>query len=907
MSLEIPPLKVLQKDQRVLVSCEGCGYPGEPGELALPAKVYYVVLPPGSRAVGLSVVEESWTVVAEGVEVAEIPPIRTASGVSVQPSGSTSQGGEAARLLQTHRLGGVSIAAIRVRLARYDPDSGRLEVPTRLTVSIAYEQESPRPVLRGAPKIASSLAVNEEDSVWYSSLEQPAQASYDYLIVTRSIFASSQAMSDLVSLLQSRGHSVLVKTLEEIETSYSGSDAAEKIRNAIKDAAFNEGVKWVLLVGDIDSSSPEVVDQDWEIPTRYVYNPDDYYGDGDYTPTDAYYAGLDGTWDSDGDGIYGESPNYSTEDEVDWLADVYVGRLPVQTVDELAAIVGKLQSFSLNQIFLGLGAVSNYANEDWDGDGQPDYPDDTFGSEVKDAIAGYLPADVSVARLYEEYGNLTHADVLQALANLQPGYVNFDGHGSEDAVWRYYGVDEDGSGLYESDELYWEALLTTSDPPSISGSPFIFYASACLSGSLDWTYDSLSEALLKDPDGGAVASVAATRVVWYYIGDWNLEGLTGKLDILFWKNAFSGLTVGEAVYKAKADYVLEGWDMTQEYQRKTVLAYNLVGDPSLPVSTTRTQTELSVDLPDSIDLGEEFTLRATLTANGQPVSGAQITLSRKGPGETNYTLIGTATTDQNGVAIFQLVENELGQVSYNVSFAGTETLDPSWVTVTRWVADFWLSPPQELVIETGTQTSFVMPVNATEGYVGAVNLSCEAPFGVEVSISPTETEPPSQVEVNVTVLSFVEPGDYTLNFTAVNERGTAREASVTLHIYNVTVDISSIRVMNDVGEPQDSFKRGFVALIGASYTLQPNGYVDSVEVLIVLQLVDPDGRVIGIAVFKDVLSVGQSVYRTAGFLIPLSAKYGEYTVQIYVWSGWPKEKDWRSYSPGAQAKLEVVP
>ena len=48
-------------------------------------------------------------------------------------------------------------------------------------------------------------------------------------------------------------------------------------------------------------------------------------------PTDLYYGGLDGTWDSDGDGIYGEADE---DTDVDLMPEVFVGRIPVQTASQ---------------------------------------------------------------------------------------------------------------------------------------------------------------------------------------------------------------------------------------------------------------------------------------------------------------------------------------------------------------------------------------------------------------------------------------------------------------------------------------------------------------------------------------------------------------------------------------------
>jgi hypothetical protein len=111
---------------------------------------------------------------------------------------------------------------------------------------------------------------------------------------------------------------------------------AAYIRNAIKYYHQENGTEFVILGGDVNV-----------IPIRYVYNPDNTQA-GDqaeafpstpldyaytYKPTDHYYACLEGTWDNDNDGKFGEMGIVGTSvDEVDWTAEVYVGRIPAINV-----------------------------------------------------------------------------------------------------------------------------------------------------------------------------------------------------------------------------------------------------------------------------------------------------------------------------------------------------------------------------------------------------------------------------------------------------------------------------------------------------------------------------------------------------------------------------------------------
>lgn len=183
-----------------------------------------------------------------------------------------------------------------------------------------------------------------------------------YLILTRNLF--SEALGDFANWKRKMGYSVTVVTLESILERYPGRDIPEKMRNCILDYYENHSVRWILLVGDADNddgprdnSFPNyVLDKDWELPTRYVWNPDgtpnetEQTGLSDnWTPTDLYYAGLDGDWE-----------NSSGENKFrfpDWGAEVYVGRWPVRTVEEVRAIAEKTMNYRIpSNNFVVVGA-----------------------------------------------------------------------------------------------------------------------------------------------------------------------------------------------------------------------------------------------------------------------------------------------------------------------------------------------------------------------------------------------------------------------------------------------------------------------------------------------------------------------------------------------------------------------
>jgi hypothetical protein len=137
-------------------------------------------------------------------------------------------------------------------------------------------------------------------------------------------------------------------TLDEIYSRFSGTDQAEQVKRAIAHFEANNGVKYVMLVGDLDV-----------LPVRWVTHEADnapatrLY----YYPSDLYYAdlydsgGSFSTWNFDGDAYYGEhlvsrdcgsNPFSVNSDRADFHPDVAVGRVPASTPAEVESYVAKI-------------------------------------------------------------------------------------------------------------------------------------------------------------------------------------------------------------------------------------------------------------------------------------------------------------------------------------------------------------------------------------------------------------------------------------------------------------------------------------------------------------------------------------------------------------------------------------
>lgn len=123
-------------------------------------------------------------------------------------------------------------------------------------------------------------------------------------------------------------------------------DAPERLKHAIYDQYLNHGTRYVLLMGDCT-----------RVPVRFVrgylddYTPNDTYPTAEmiWEPSDLYYADLVDSsghfqsWDRDGNNLFGEIYREGVNwDEIDYHPDVYVARVPADTVAQVENYVTKV-------------------------------------------------------------------------------------------------------------------------------------------------------------------------------------------------------------------------------------------------------------------------------------------------------------------------------------------------------------------------------------------------------------------------------------------------------------------------------------------------------------------------------------------------------------------------------------
>jgi hypothetical protein len=180
---------------------------------------------------------------------------------------------------------------------------------------------------------------------------------FDYCIIAppdQGIFTECQRLAGFKT---ERGLKTRIVRIDSIQNACAGRDIQEKIRTCIQYEYVHSGITWVLLAGDFKL-----------VPARTVYTGKAV---SDTVPivSDIYYSCLGGTWDKDGNGIFGDDTSYNAtfrlvcrydssgaylcdrarEDTcggLDLLPDVYIGRLPVSNGAEAKIIIDKIISYS---------------------------------------------------------------------------------------------------------------------------------------------------------------------------------------------------------------------------------------------------------------------------------------------------------------------------------------------------------------------------------------------------------------------------------------------------------------------------------------------------------------------------------------------------------------------------------
>jgi hypothetical protein len=452
-----------------------------PGEPSVPTVPVRILLPDGSRARSVRVVAVASVEIPVGriyplqnPELLGLPDGRIPTPVFVPPRAEIYSSREPfprslGELTGTGQLAGHPIAAVVLHPIQYFPLEGKLLLHTELEVEVLCEagiasagaaegSQMNEPTAFGSTHasqrlsrvrpVAGALLRNRSADVTLellrASVLNPEAAdlstpggqgvrldpnSYEYLIITPEELAAT--FEPLAQWKTQKGVRAAVITVEEIAVVYPGVDDAEKIRNFLKDARDVWGTIFVLLGGDSQIVRSRWA---WAMECQAGFDPEE-----DEIHADLYFSDLDGTWDADGNGTYGE-----TTDDVDLYPDLYVGRAPVDDVAQAATCVNKFLTYEKTPPADYQSDVLFFSEILW----SDPYTDSAIGKDMIDEMH-FDPLYDPITKLYESLGNESSSSVLAAL-NDGPHFVNHTGHG-----WiNYMGTGDGGIDNGSVDALY---------------------------------------------------------------------------------------------------------------------------------------------------------------------------------------------------------------------------------------------------------------------------------------------------------------------------------------------------------------------------------------------------------------------------------------------------------------------
>lgn len=490
-------------------------------------------------------------------------------------------------------VAGRKIASVKVFPLQYVPAARQVILNSEMVLEVELgdaETEPPVPIetesvrnLRNS--VVRGLVANGEDvdADFAGAPLDPSDAT-EYLIIAHPNHVDEYEL--LREWKTRKGIPAEIVTTDYVLGTYGGRDDAEKLRNCIIDYYLSRSTAWVLLTLSVPKAR-----------IRGCYCSVGGTVDGGI-PCDLYFADLDGDWNADGDGLWGE-----VADNVDLYSDVYVGRIPANTGIPCSIAVHKVLTYEgfysypidyqLEMLFL-----AEYADAETD------------GAVAKNMIdTESVPARFSpITKLYQSSGNLNKTSAMNAL-NSGQGLVNHDGHGNNSLI-------SIGPSVLDKED----ALALTNAPRYA-----VLYTVACDPGNFGCVMGCFGRSFIESPNGGGFF-VGNSRYGWYWPG--NPGYGTGELfDREFFRAMFTRGHQHLGIVHADAKAQRVPYSTSNGTNRWTQFTSNLFGCPETPVWLD-TPLVLSASHDAAIDVGAQ-SFSVQVTNAGSPLAGARVCLWKR--------------------------------------------------------------------------------------------------------------------------------------------------------------------------------------------------------------------------------------------------------------------------------------
>ena len=565
----------------------------EPGKPKLPSKVFQIALPPELKVESVTFEKIGEVELPDVFDIIPAPMVSVMSATDQQLksveaaykatvetayANVEAYPAETGEFLSTGAYRKYNLIHIRFSPMSYVASSKKLTFCPQLKVNVNMMAEVGAKEdgdflfdsVAEAEERASELLINyDQAQSWYPQVAADGQMATTggFVIVTTD--ALEDSVWPLANWETCKGRDVHIETVEDISSSYSGADLAEKIRNFLRANLSSWNITKVCLIGDIT-----------DVPMRNTYptgpdGPDDGttpWQMADYVPTDFYYAELSwsdaSSWNSNGDNMYGQQG----VDNVQFPSEVDVGRIPWSDPAIVEDICMNMVEFEWSQDMddykLNYLLTAAYFWPDTDNAALKTYILNNACDPGHPPVRIYEQGPCWDSIYYSNY-TMTRSATRDVWGAGHYGFVNLAGHGS------HYGVyfQERHPTCYA--QLYFHADDRSYLDPNY---PSVVFSCAC---STAWPEDNnLGKRLLQR---GSIGFVGATRL-GFGAGAWDdpSDGSSQTLDWRFCYNAInlnSGRSSVGWSHQSALQYMYNNHNWSNSWYQ--MFEWNLYSNPDL--------------------------------------------------------------------------------------------------------------------------------------------------------------------------------------------------------------------------------------------------------------------------------------------------------------------------------------
>jgi hypothetical protein len=634
---EFPEPRIVSEGDYHRIAMDGAWNYGDPGQPMLPLVGARLLLPPGDVVSDVRVTLGDRIVLGDGyvIEPGQRQYPLSHDGPHAVAEADYTPGATYPASLTSEpvygRYRGYGIANVALCPVEYEAGTGRVSYYTSMDVEIMTE---PDPAgMRGVQKMIrhddatlgrlQAMVDNPMDATRYAGVERVTEMSrvldpalgYDYIIVTTN--AWDEYLDTFIDYQTKRGFTVGMFTRESIVLNYSGVDVQDQIRNFIIDAYDTWTPEYILLVGDGEPSDAN------GIRARGLYA--NAYGEIDTNiASDLYYSALDGNWNSDGDGYYGEVG------EEDFYPELAIGRVACSVASDITNFTTKTMRYTDEPVVSECDEALMVGELLWD--------DPTWGGDYKEEIRlgssswGYttagFPATMNVGTLYEKNVGSWPKSTLINQMETGMNIVNHLGHCNVDWFMKMTSLD-----------------ISSFDNDGTAHSLNFVYSQGCYGESFDnrttsgsYGSDCFAENFACDDDG-AVAVVTNSRYGWGAHA--STDGSSQYFDREFFDAIFSeGIhPLGHVNNDSKVDVL---WKITYGANQWCFYELTLFGDPAMQLWTAE-PIAMNVTHAPTVMVGQPDFVVNVSDASRAVVEGATVTIYTD-----DYSVHDSGVTDAAG-------------------------------------------------------------------------------------------------------------------------------------------------------------------------------------------------------------------------------------------------------------------